>query len=393
MKILIITGSLFPELGHNANLMLKLLPFMKAENNVSILTYVSEDVFEQHLPETFHGVPVFTAHRSNSFKHRYLLPLKAKVFDRGGYSDLFSGSILAEEADRLQRKHGFDAVFASTEPFIAMYAVAMMRSPVRKYLYMMDPPEKLWGHPGTPLRNRSLKKLLARFNTVFTTKYAHEALIEQGYGELSCRYVELGFPMIEKHFWEPLPENIKMSSDKINLLFCGTMSKSLQRAPDYYLELASRLDSRFRLVFAGKYCEDIEKEFAFHSEAEVVALPPVPYSTALSLMHNTDILINIGNRVRVHLPSKIIEYISMCKPIVNFYKFDTCPSLDYTSRYPLCLDINEQDPLTEETIRSFIEFCISSKGKDLDINWVIREFAECTPEHIANTILAQMAVQ
>ena len=60
-------------------------------------------------------------------------------------------------------------------------------------------------------------------------------------------------------------------------------------------------------------------------------------------MADADVLINIGNSVPVHMPSKTLEYINTGKPMVNFYKFADCPTLYYTKRYPLCLNLYEKE--------------------------------------------------
>ena len=212
--------------------------------------------------------------------------------------------------------------------------------------------------------------------------------MEQGYSDLRCQFTELGFPMIEPHTDLPLPEQIEMPNDKVNLLFCGTVTKTLQRSPAYYLKLAEQLDERFRLFFVGWGCDTLVEEFSFHSKAEIVTLSPQPYSVALSMMQHADILINIGNHVRVHLPSKVLEYMSFCKPIVNFYKFEDCPSLDYTKRYPLCLDLSEMEPLSSETVSVFRDFCLANRGKAVDFKYVADEFAEFRPDYIASIISA-----
>lgn len=386
MKVLMMTGPIWPTLGHNANLMAKLLSVLKQKHDVSILTYLPASSASMQAPSEFRGVPLYFATPKNNFRERLLYRAEAKLFDHYGYSDLITSKIYAQSAAKLLAEQRFDAILASTGPFVAMNAASMQSKVIPKYLYMMDPSEPLWGDTGTPYRNRNLRRILNRFDRIFTTKYAHEAFLAQGYTNLRCQFTELGFPMIETHDWEPLPDHIRMPHDKVNLLFCGTMSKALQRSPAYYLRLAEQLDNRFRLFFVGKGCDRVAEEFSFHTRAEVITLSQQPYSVALSMMHHADILINIGNRVRVHLPSKVLEYISICKPIVNFYKFDDCPSLDYTKRYPMCLDISENTALTPDLLESFIRFCLENQGKSVDFSFVNSEYSDCCPDYIARLI-------
>lgn len=386
MKLLVMTSPIWPTLGHNANLMMKLLPVFKQKFDLSILTYLPTRSSYIQPPSEFCGVPLYFATPKNDLREKLFYRTEANLFDRHGYSDLITSKIYADSAAKLLAGQHFDAILASTGPFTAMNAASMQSETIPKYLYMMDPSEPLWSDTGTPYRNRNLRSILNRYERIFTTKYTHEAFLAQGYSNLRCQFSTLGFPMIETHDWEPLPDHIKMPHDKVNLLFCGTMSKALQRSPAYYLKLAEQLDNRFRLFFVGKGCDKVAEEFSFHTEAEVVTLSQQPYSVALSMMHHADVLINIGNRVRVHLPSKVLEYISICKPIVNFYKFDDCPSLDYTKRYPLCLDISENTALTSDLLESFIRFCIDNRGKTVDFSFVNMEYYDCCPDYIARLI-------
>ena len=116
-------------------------------------------------------------------------------------------------------------------------------------------------------------------------------------------------------------------------------------------------------------------------------MPQQPYEAALQAMADADILINIGNSVPVHMPSKTLEYINTGKPVVNLYKMQDCPTLYYTNRYPLCLNLSEQDPDLDAAADRFMRFCLENKGKTVDRAYIESEYADCTPEYIAGKIL------
>ena len=137
----------------------------------------------------------------------------------------------------------------------------------------------------------------------------------------------------------------------------------------------------------GRECEKLTERFDFQTKAELITLPQQPYETALQAMADADIMINIGNSVPVHMPSKTLEYINTGKPFVNFYKMDACPTLYYTKRYPLCLNLSENDPDIESAAARFVEFCVENKGKTVDRAYIESEYADCTPEYIAKKIL------
>ena len=158
----------------------------------------------------------------------------------------------------------------------------------------------------------------------------------------------------------------KTCGNSIQLLFCGWLYSDI-RSPKYFLDILSRLDERFVVTFMGRECEKLTERFDVQTKAELITLPQQPYETALQAMADADVMINIGNSVPVHMPSKTLEYINTGKPFVNFYKMDDCPTLYYTKRYPLCLNMSEKETDLDAAAQRFIGFCVSSKGKTVEI--------------------------
>lgn len=370
MKLLILTGSLYPSRSNNANLLLKLLPELARHHHVTLAAPAGEG----EMPAAIEGFPVHWLRDRKDLPRRTLIPALGKLLDRSGHSDLVQALILRRELKRLT----FDAVLYSMEPFPSALAFHGWKG-VRKYLYLMDPPAAALDAPTTPLRTRLLPRLLAQQDAVLTTPFIRKALLERG---ITAEYREVGFPLLTANPGIPTPEDIPMPEDRINLLFTGWLYSDI-RSPKYFLDLARHLDSRFRIVFMGKECEMLRERFHFETGAEVVTLPNQPYQVALNAMAGADILINIGNSVPVHMPSKTLEYINARKPMVNFHKLPDCPTLHYTKRCPLCLNLFEGDPPDPE---GFIRFCLENRGKTAPP----ADIPECTPNFIARAILDEI---
>ena len=169
------------------------------------------------------------------------------------------------------------------------------------------------------------------------------------------------------------------------MLFCGSFHPNI-RSPEYFIKIISKLDSRFRITFIGSRCNSTIKKANIKTSAEVIALGIQEYSVAQQAMADADILINIGNCVPVHMPSKTLEYINTGKPFVNFHNLDDCPTLHYAKRYPLCLTLSEKNEDIDAVTKEFIDFCVQSKGKQLSQDWIFENFKECTPQYIAKQI-------
>jgi hypothetical protein len=69
----------------------------------------------------------------------------------------------------------------------------------------------------------------------------------------------------------------------------------------------------------------------------------VNHDIALQAMNEADFLINIGNNTSYQLPSKVVEYASTGKPIINIVKSDKDSTINFFKKYPasLCLVENE----------------------------------------------------
>lgn len=382
MKILLLTGSLYPSLNSNANLMSKLISHFQKSHSVHVLAPASHHHSE--LPGTVFGVPVhWVIDNRQDLIRRVVYPILAKLTDRNGYSDAIQSMLLRDAAKKLHRDYPFDVVISTMEPFPSGCAAIKLPG-CKKFLYVMDPPACTYDDSAvTPYRRRMLPKILSGHDCILTTPFIRQALKEKGLGQYDHKIISVGFPMLDTRC------NTSDASEKIELLFCGWMCSEI-RSPQYFLDIVERLDKRFRVTFMGKECDKLTERFDIHTRAELVALPQQPYDVALEAMARADILINIGNSVDVHMPSKTLEYINTGKPMVNFHKLTKCPTLYYTNRYPLCLNLYEGDPDLDSAARRFISFCLDAKGKTVPRSIILDEYPDCTPEYIARQILDRL---
>lgn len=378
------TGTLLPQPGNNANLILKLIPLLTAEHEV----HVFAPAFGMtELPETFFGVPAHWAtDTQDDFQRKYVYPAVSKLVDNGGYSDALQEMILLREIRNVQRSFAFDAVISTSEPFASALAASRLEN-VKKIMYIMDPPACTTGSSGTHFRDRKLGRILVKHDLILTTPFIRKALSDCGYGEYDGKICSIGFPMIEQH--KRGDSHIVEDNSKVNLLFCGWMYSDI-RSPKYFLDIVSRLDERFCVCFMGKECDKMRERFDFETKAEIVTFPQQPYQTAIDAIFDADVLINIGNSVPVHIPSKTLEYINTGKPMVNFYKFKDCPTKHYTDRYPLCLNLFEGDEDIDTVAKKFIDFCLENTGRTVNREFIESEFADCTPQYIAQIIINEL---
>ena len=378
MNILVICGQLWPLPSNNSNILKKLLPELAREHCVHLLAPAAA---QAPLPDTVDGFPVhWMTDERKVLLRRLVIPAVSRCVDAGGFSDALQAMLQLRRALEVKQEFPYDLVISSMEPVPTGIAAAYLPFSGKRILYLMDPPGMVCDEANnTPYRQRMLPGVLRRMDLTLTTPFIREALQKRG---ITARFREVGFPMLMPNPVTPTDSDIPMPKEKLNLLFTGWLCSEI-RSPKYFLDLARHLDDRFRIVFMGKECELLRERFDFDPGAEVVTLPNQPYQVALNAMAGADILINIGNSVPVHMPSKTLEYINAGKPIVNFHKLPDCPTLHYTRRYPLCLNIFEGDAPDPE---GFIRFCLQNRGRTASSV----DIPECTPNYIARTILDEI---
>lgn len=385
MKMLLLTGNLYPRPDNNANLLLKLLPFFQKHHEVRILSTVRCGNMNGRNPD-YHGVRVYGLQTNlvSPAKRKLLFPAVSKIRDPNGYSDAMNVLYIREELKRIRSEFAYDLIISTSEPFAAA-AAASEDSCGWKALYLMDPPELVRNEIGTKYRNQNLRHILNSQTVILTTPFIREALFSSGMRSLEPKIISVGFPMIEQH-----GTNHSARADRsIRLLFTGWMCSQL-RSPQYFLDIVSRLDDRFEVTFMGKECDLLQDRFPTKSKATLITLPNQPYEAALQAMADADVLINIGNSVPIHMPSKTLEYINTGKPMVNFYKFPECPTLYYTKRYPLALNMFEQEKDMDAAAEQFVRFCVENVGKTVEREWIEKEYDDCTPKYIAKMILERL---
>lgn len=378
------SGPLFPNLGNNANLIGKLIPHLLEKNHEVRWFSSAFDIDQNKLPKEILGIPVYWCQDPKDMKRKYLYPLISKVKDPNGFSDELQVQIYLRDLKRIRKEYPFDAVISTSEPYPMAVAASKLKD-VRSILYLMDPPALISDGHSTKYRTNTLDKTLSDQNVILSTPFIFDALRKHGIDISNTYEIRVGFPMIYEHDLTSVYQQKK----RLKLLFTGWLYSDI-RSPEYFLKIVSQLDERFQVTFMGKECEHLKERFSIHSKAEIITIPQQPYEVALQAMADADILINIGNSVPVHIPSKTLEYINTGKPMVNFYKFDNCPTLYYTKRYPLALNLYERNVEIENAAKRFIQFCEENKGKTVERKHILKEYKDCTAEYIAVKVLEAM---
>ena len=108
------------------------------------------------------------------------------------------------------------------------------------------------------------------------------------------------------------------------------------------------------------------------------------------MIRQADILVNINNSVENQLASKLIDYICTGKPILNLCKKKNCPSLQYVSKYPYCMNIFEKKEIDRKLINDIIMFINFYQGKIYPFEKICEVFKNNTDEYVAELVIKNL---
>lgn len=174
--------------------------------------------------------------------------------------------------------------------------------------------------------------------------------------------------------------HVERNSGKIRCLFSGYVDEKV-RNPRYLMGLVQRIqDSDIEFVFCtpGKR-EYILSHIAHLKESNVTCIDNLSVDEAIELMADAHFLINIGNDCANQLPSKIFDYISTGKPIINIQKKHSA-ELVYLNKYPAVLNIPEDWDKIDEYARNLKLFLHDSKNRSVDFTTISSIYTNCTQE-------------
>ena len=185
----------------------------------------------------------------------------------------------------------------------------------------------------------------------------------------------------------PKPEEpaVHWERDKIHCAYVGQLYPDI-RDPAFMLDLFSAMREAGivlhiignRTVEAQYWQDKISDNIVLHGR--------VSYEKAVMHMQAADILVNLGNLVSNQMPSKVIDYLSTGKPILNIYKVRQCPTLLYMEKHPAALSIYEGTGLDTDCIHQVSDFCRSHQGYVVPYGEMETIYKECTPAYVGRQV-------
>lgn len=230
-------------------------------------------------------------------------------------------------------------------------------------------------------RERLEQEIYENATAVITTPLIYSEQQKIMSKEIMKKVTPMEFPLISER--EDFPVE-KTEKNKPCCMFLGSIYGGI-RNPNYTISLFEPLlkDNMVELHFVGVREEELQEEF---QKIGITCHGKVELQKAFAMMQQADFLVNIGNSVLNQLPSKVLDYISTGKPIINICKSRKCPSITYMDKYPMSINIFEEYDLKGAQIELLREFITANFGKKVEYTEIEKIYYDCTPKYCAKLL-------
>ncbi len=289
------------------------------------------------------------------------------------------------------KKNKYDLCLITMMPHEAVWAIRALDEKGE-----IDPPyavlqyDTYWNQDELPIKYREKrfqyeKKIVKDSLFVMTTPQIVEINTKKD-KTLAEKYVKAEFPLVK---WQLNNRDVISNTDgNIHCVFLGRLYPVV-RPPEKVIHLISMIeDETIRFDFYGPGQELINKSPDYKNASKNIILHgTVSSDEAEGIRLNANVLVNIDNTNLSQVPSKIFDYISTGKPIINFYFDDSSPILPYLGKHPKCLSINVNRIKGIEFVKLLNNFISDLTIDKKQIDGMKTIFFENTPEFVAEQCL------
>ena len=332
---------------------------------------------EQKDGNIYHGISIrwLNSTPKGDWTRKKNILLRAGFINAAFYSDAQSLRLIAQE----EKLDALICVIAPNDDALIAYS-AHLSIPV--LLYQLDPYYNI-NDKETRWIKRQFLRVLPIFKHIFTTDLLLKVYQQdEKYQKIIKNFSVLPFPKLiqpkEDTITDSFPENI-------TLLYTGSLYHII-RSPKLLLRLRILLPDRFEIRFCGS-CDN-DEEFEELKKSGIVCLGYCKQEIVAEEIRMADLLINIGNNTKNQMGSKIIDYISTGKPILNIVQFDDCPTIPLLHDYKYSFHLSAVNGI--KISNELIEFIDHSRGKRMFWQDIVQKYQQYTPSYASEKILEKL---
>lgn len=252
----------------------------------------------------------------------------------------------------------------------------------------------------TPRLNYIEKKLFNRAELIIHLNNNKKFYSKNKYKKYSSKSVYTDIPNLldESINLDEMIENkdsllMDIPDSKVLLVYSGHLSREY-RPPWKLIELVKGISKYMDiecLFFSRGDCEDELRKAETDTDGIIKRMGYVSQKVLKKYMDRADFFLDIGNCLSgedYSLPSKLICYMAMGKPIIHMNGVNDS-AIEYLEKYGLSITVRG-DIQDDEAQKEVLEFIKNKKGERLRFEHVAKKFPQNTPEYTADLIMKQI---
>ena len=389
-NILILTSNVFSEANANGLCALSLKKVMEAAHHRVCLVGTTKKQDYTHEDNVFSVTHEQKPDGNYSLYKEYVKSLKrivSPIIDK----ELVTGYV--NKSIEIIEKSDIEIIIAIYYPIETLASIYILKSRypnIKCVSYELDSATD-GIHPGgrgdllfDKAYFRWMNRLYRKIDRIFIME-SHRKHFEEHYSEWINKTEFVDIPVLN----EPVVPQRKNYDSPVQFFYTGILDKGYRsplKALNCLSELSEQNDWQVHFYSRGN-CEKILKEWA-EKNPRICQHGYVSQEELNRKLSEADILLNIGNANSNSLPSKLISYFALGKPIVHFslQKNDICEG--YLRRYPLALIIHV-DETVEQAKAKISEFVQSHLRDRVSYDEVKTTFEKNTPGYSAEKLVGQ----
>ena len=295
---------------------------------------------------------------------------------------------IKKEIQRACKAKKYDLIVVGSNPFFLALGVSKANVCPRKIWYQMDPHSDN-GMIRSKLMKREKKAeafVFEHMDKVFVQPSSYTSIIKELQERIAKKVFPTRFPLVDPSI-SAVANRTYFKKDTINCVYAGALMLPIRR-PDFMFRLFSLFSNQsiHLYVWCGNLTDDKKKEMTSMMPSNVTYCGSLPQSEMQMVLAGADFLVSLGNTVTNQLPSKLLDYISLRKPIINIYKTDDCPTRHILSGYPLSISISETEDASDAAFR-IEQFIQDTLGQQADSTTIEENYHDYLPNVVAEYIL------
>ena len=385
-KILIISHQFLPFVSPRTTRWSLLIDELtKRGNEITVLTGTVPEELKKNYEVLYFGNKQFSSNinkvrkdsqdSSNNFLKKIIYSILKtiyrflfKTFSWPDYA-MFWAFTIFKNRKRIENK--FDIIISVSLPFTSHLCAYILQKRISADWYMdIGDPFSLKNN--SPENNRIIYSYLNKYyekkfyQNASKIIFTHDEVAElhQNKFNIDRTKIVIGYPIAlldEKRIKNSLTFDYEDTPLKIG--YFGAFTKSVREPNNYIISIANSLDDEIKHEWyinkeSKKYFTSI-KNISSHQFLDIL-----PREVALEVMvSKMHVLLSIGNFNKYQMPSKVIEYISLGKPVLHFAEIPDDPLYNFNDLFDNLKIINSKT--TKNELENYFE---NIREKRLELN-------------------------